>query len=81
MGSVFCVSSLFSSIMPVKSSRSRRVSGAAPASDPAPVPPHEPALEDCCQSGCAPCIFDLYQEALERYRIALQTWQRRQDKA
>jgi hypothetical protein len=65
--------------MPVKPSRSRRVSSTAV--DPAPVPPREPALEDCCQSGCAPCIFDLYQDALERYRIALQEWQLRQDKA
>ncbi|EJL90045.1 Oxidoreductase-like protein [Herbaspirillum sp. CF444] len=48
-------------------------------SDPPPTPPIEPALEDCCQSGCDPCIFDIYQDALERYRQALQQWQARQD--
>jgi hypothetical protein len=46
--------------------------------DPQPTPPTEPALEDCCQSGCDPCIFDIYQDALERYRVALQEWQARQ---
>jgi hypothetical protein len=46
--------------------------------DPQPTPPIEPALEDCCQSGCDPCIFDIYQDALERYRVALQEWQARQ---
>lgn len=49
--------------------------------DPPPTPPIEPALEDCCQSGCNPCIFDIYQDALERYRLALQKWQARQDEA
>ena len=46
--------------------------------DKQPTPPIEPALEDCCQSGCDPCIFDIYQDALERYRVALQEWQARQ---
>jgi hypothetical protein len=36
-----------------------------------PQPPVEPALEDCCRSGCTPCIFDLYAEALERYEAWL----------
>jgi hypothetical protein len=36
-----------------------------------------PELEDCCHSGCDPCIFDLYDEALERYRTALAEWQAR----
>lgn len=45
--------------------------------DPPPTPPVEPQLEDCCQSGCNPCIFDIYQDALERYRVALQAWQAR----
>ncbi|WP_236591830.1 oxidoreductase-like domain-containing protein [Paraburkholderia metrosideri] len=37
-----------------------------------------PELEDCCQSGCSPCVFDLYDEALERYKTALAEWQARQ---
>lgn len=46
--------------------------------DPPPVPPVAPELEDCCGSGCNPCIFDVYQEALERYREELAAWQERQ---
>mgnify|MGYP006315229477 CR=1 FL=1 len=46
----------------------------APASDPEPQPPRQPALEDCCLSGCSPCIFDLYEESLERYRTELAAW-------
>lgn len=49
----------------------------APPADPAPQPPRQPALEDCCLSGCSPCIFDLYEDALERYRIKLAEWQLR----
>ena len=46
-------------------------------SDPRPLPPKEPALEECCQRGCEPCVFDLYYEAMERYQAALQAWLRR----
>ncbi|MGZ5200990.1 MAG: oxidoreductase-like domain-containing protein [Telluria sp.] len=34
-------------------------------------PPVEPELEDCCRSGCSPCVFDLYAEAVERYEAWL----------
>lgn len=40
-----------------------------------PVPPPEPALEDCCTSGCVYCVFDVYAEALERYRQQLAAWE------
>lgn len=40
-----------------------------------PEPPVAPELEDCCRSGCTPCIFDLYEDALERYRRALAAWE------
>jgi len=46
--------------------------------DPRPVPPVRPSLEDCCRGSCDPCVFDLYDEALERYQAALQAWQARQ---
>jgi hypothetical protein len=46
--------------------------------DPAPQPPVRPDIDDCCRSGCTPCVFDLYEEALERYRIELKAWQERQ---
>ena len=39
-----------------------------------PLPPREPALEECCQRGCEPCVFDRYYEAMERYQVALQSW-------
>jgi hypothetical protein len=47
--------------------------------DPAPLPPARPGIDDCCRSGCVPCVFDLYEDELERYRVALKAWQQRQD--
>jgi hypothetical protein len=46
--------------------------------DPRPQPPVQPDLADCCRSGCTPCVFDLYEEALERYRKELAAWEARQ---
>jgi hypothetical protein len=46
-------------------------------SDPRPQPPRQPGLEDCCLSGCNPCVFDLYEQALERYELALAGWEAR----
>ena len=40
-----------------------------------PVPPVQPELEDCCRSGCAPCVFDLYEEALARYEQELAAYE------
>jgi len=45
--------------------------------DPAPIPPPQPGLDDCCRSGCVPCVFDLYDEAMDKYRDALKAWQAR----
>jgi hypothetical protein len=39
---------------------------------PAMQPPVAPELEDCCRSGCTPCVFDLYEAALERYEAWLE---------
>jgi hypothetical protein len=48
-----------------------------PDPDPRPLPPIEPALEDCCGSGCPNCIFDVYQMLLENYKLALAGWEAR----
>jgi hypothetical protein len=32
-----------------------------------PVKPNEPEIEDCCGTGCRPCVFDIYENKLEKY--------------
>ncbi|XP_011551319.3 NADH-cytochrome b5 reductase-like [Plutella xylostella] len=34
-------------------------------------PPVEPKAEDCCNSGCNPCIFDVYEKQLQLYHKSL----------
>ena len=48
--------------------------------DPRPVAPVQPELEDCCRSGCTPCVFDLYEDAMDRYRVQLARWEARRGK-
>jgi hypothetical protein len=50
---------------------------AEPMNDPKPLPPAEPDPEDCCGEGCVHCIYDVYDEAMERYRLALAAWEGR----
>jgi hypothetical protein len=45
--------------------------------DPMPVPPQQPELEACCGDGCNPCIFDLYDLAMDDYRQAWHAWRAR----
>ncbi|MEW9572932.1 oxidoreductase-like domain-containing protein [Rhodanobacter sp. Si-c] len=45
--------------------------------DPRPQPPPEPDPGECCGNGCDPCIYDLYGDELERYRVALAAWRAR----
>jgi hypothetical protein len=45
--------------------------------DPPPEPPVRPANDECCGGGCNPCIFDLYEDAFERYQEALAAWRAR----
>ncbi|CAG9260792.1 Oxidoreductase family protein [Paraburkholderia unamae] len=49
-----------------------------PDDDPRPQPPECPNNDDCCHSGCDPCIFDLYDEEYGRYRTALAAWEARE---
>ena len=50
----------------------------AKPTDPRPEPPEQPDDSECCRSGCDPCIFDLYQQELEAYRLKLKEWEARQ---
>ncbi|KAF7324494.1 Oxidoreductase-like domain-containing protein [Mycena kentingensis (nom. inval.)] len=36
-----------------------------------PQEPKAPASDECCMSGCAVCVYDLYEESLTAYRDAL----------
>jgi hypothetical protein len=33
-----------------------------------PDPPLRPEPCECCNRGCCPCIFDYYEDALERWK-------------
>jgi hypothetical protein len=48
-----------------------------PEIDEMPKPPEAPEEWECCQSGCIPCVYDRYWEAVERYEQALAEWQSR----
>ncbi|KAJ1980030.1 NADH-cytochrome b5 reductase-like [Dimargaris xerosporica] len=37
-----------------------------------PDPPKKPLPDDCCQSGCMPCIFDTYRDALFDYDVTVE---------
>jgi len=49
--------------------------------DPKPAKPLEPEPGACCQSGCDPCVYDLYWAAVDRYEVALTEWEARQQTA
>ena len=34
---------------------------------PLPPRPERPSAHDCCKAGCDPCIFELYEDELERW--------------
>ena len=52
-----------------------------PDDDPMPVAPPQPDFELCCGNGCDPCIFDLHDLAMDRYRQALRAWRARHPEA
>ena len=39
-----------------------------------PVEPRKPELEECCGTGCIPCVMDLYEAELEQYQQELAAW-------
>lgn len=48
-----------------------------PPDDPPPIRPAEPDPAACCGEGCTHCVLDRYDEALERYQVALAAWRER----
>lgn len=38
--------------------------------------PVQPDLDDCCNRGCYPCVFDTYDDAMDRYRAAMKLWEK-----
>lgn len=48
-----------------------------PADTRRPIEPTRPEPGECCGSGCDPCVFELYERAMEEYRSALAAWQAR----
>ncbi|WP_072429962.1 oxidoreductase-like domain-containing protein [Chitinimonas taiwanensis] len=48
------------------------------ATDPRPIEPTPPESSECCNSGCDPCVFDLHNEEMHRYRRLLAEWEQRQ---
>lgn len=49
--------------------------------DPPPREPDKPLPNDCCESGCPICVFDLYAEELAAYREKLAAWKQRHPEA
>ena len=47
----------------------------SPSPQVTPGPPVEPGPEDCCQSGCVRCVWDIYREQLDEHNAALQVGQ------
>lgn len=52
---------------------------AASESTQLPPPPPEPDLDECCGTGCDPCVFDLYEQRLERWRERCEELRRRSE--
>ncbi|WP_348674615.1 oxidoreductase-like domain-containing protein [uncultured Abyssibacter sp.] len=44
---------------------------------PRPQPPEKPLDSDCCETGCDPCVWDMYSDQVRAYERALKAWQER----
>ena len=40
-----------------------------------PSKPREPDPDECCGTGCVRCVWDIYNEAMERYTGEMKTWE------
>ena len=48
-----------------------------PDSDPRPGKPEPPLPAECCESGCAMCVWDVYNDQLQAWREAMVKWRER----
>lgn len=39
-----------------------------------PTPPRKPEPQECCGTGCIPCVMDIYEEELWQYEKDLKAW-------
>ncbi|MEC9408162.1 MAG: oxidoreductase-like domain-containing protein [Pseudomonadota bacterium] len=46
--------------------------------NPRPRPPEKPLDSDCCETGCDPCVWDMYSDQVRAYERALKDWEARQ---
>jgi len=65
----------------MRATMSSSSSSSAPDPDPMPQAPPQPDLDACCGNGCDPCIFDLYDLEMDKYRQALRAWRARHPEA
>eukprot|EP00882_Tetradesmus_deserticola_P010462 GHRQ01011049.1.p1 GENE.GHRQ01011049.1~~GHRQ01011049.1.p1 ORF type:complete len:132 (+),score=41.92 GHRQ01011049.1:736-1131(+) len=50
----------------------RSISNSSNNDGSAPICPTEPGPEDCCQSGCENCVWQVYNQELKRYMQYMQ---------
>ncbi|HEY7903096.1 MAG TPA: oxidoreductase-like domain-containing protein [Casimicrobiaceae bacterium] len=53
------------------------MAGTTSDDDRKPAAPEPPEPADCCGGGCERCVYDLHEEAMDRWREALRQWQAR----
>ena len=39
-----------------------------------PTKPREPDPDECCGTGCTRCVWDIYDEAMDRYSQEMDAW-------
>ena len=49
--------------------------------DPRPVKPEPPLPAECCETGCAVCVWDDYSDRMQEWREKLAAWRERHPEA